>query len=98
MGPYKIIEEDEAHVTYEYRAAYTWTLYAGLLVFMVGSVLPNELLSRLGLFVALGNLVAKIVMGRAIESKIRTALKSSTVQITGSRMSFGNPLKIRVSK
>jgi hypothetical protein len=28
MKPYRIVEETDTHVTYEYRTAYTWTLYA----------------------------------------------------------------------
>lgn len=98
MKPYKIIDEGETHITYEYRTAYTWTLYAALLVMVVGMLLPNEPLTLAGGAAIAAYFAVKLSLGGAISSKIRRAMESSTVQVSGSKASFSHPLRIRVPK
>jgi hypothetical protein len=98
MKPYKIVEESETHITYEYRTAYTWTLYAALLVMVVGMVMPNDLVTIVGAVAVVAYFAAKLSLGSAVNGKIRKAMQSGAVQISGSKASFGNPLRIRVPK
>jgi hypothetical protein len=98
MKPYRIVDETETHVTYEYRTAYTWTLYAVLLVLMVGAVLPNTPLTIAGGAAVAIYFAAKLVLGGEATSRIKEAMKSNSVQISGNKSSFANPLRIRVPK
>jgi|SRR5687768_11702359 hypothetical protein len=98
MSPYKVISEDATHVTYEYRTAYTWTLYAALIVLVIGMTLPNE-----GITIAAGVAIAtyflaKLGLGSEATGRIKKAMQSNSVQISGNKASFSNPLRIRVPK
>lgn len=98
MKPYKIVEENQTHITYEYRTVYTWALYAALLVMVAGMVVPNELLTIAGgAFIAV-YFVAKLGLGNEVNSKIRKAMQSNAVQLSGNKASFGNPLRIKLPK
>lgn len=98
MNPYRIIEKSDTHVTYEYRTAYTWTLYAALSVMVAGIVLPNEPLTLVGGLAIAAYFAAKLFLGREVAGKIQRAMQSNAVQISGNKASFGNPLRIRVPK
>jgi hypothetical protein len=98
MKPYKIIAEDEMHITYEYRTAYTWALYAGLFVMVAGMVIPNEAVALVGMVAVAAYFVAKLSLGNEVNGKIRQAMQSSAVQISGNKASFTNPLRIRMPK
>jgi hypothetical protein len=98
MRPYKVIEDGATHITYEYRTAYTWTLYAALLVTFAGMVIPNDLLAIVGSAAIVAYFVAKLSLDRAVMGKIRAAMKSNAVQISGNKASFSSPLRIRVPK
>jgi hypothetical protein len=98
MKPYKIVEESETHVTYEYRTAYTWTLYAALLLMVAGFVMPNQVLTIVGGAAIAAYFLAKLALGDEVTSRIRKALQVNTVQISGNKASFVNPLRVRLPK
>lgn len=98
MKPYKIIDESETHITYEYRTAYTWALYAALLVMVAGMSIPNEPLTLVGTVAIVAYFAAKLALSGAVNAKIRKAMQTNAVQISGNKASFGNPLRIRVPK
>jgi hypothetical protein len=98
MNPYKVISDDATHVTYEYRSAYTWALYAALAVLFIGMTLPNDAFTTLGVFVAISYFVAKLALGRDATAHIKKAMQSNSVEISGNKASFSNPLRFRVPK
>jgi hypothetical protein len=98
MKPYKVVEESETHVTYEYCTAYTWALYAALLIMVIGMLIPNEPLTLVGAVSMAAYFVAKLSLGHAVNGKIRKAMQSNSVQISGNKASFANPLRIRVPR
>ena len=98
MKPYRIVEESDTHITYEYRTAYTWTLYAALLIMMAGIVIPNDPLTFVGCAAIVAYFGTKLYLGREVNGKIQRAMQSNAVQISGNKASFGNPLRIRVPK
>jgi hypothetical protein len=98
MKPYKIVEENSDHITYEYRTAYTWTLYAALAVLVAGMLVPNERLGMAGTLIVLAYFIVKLKLGAEAMSRIKAAMKSNAVQISGNKSSFSNPLRIRVPK
>jgi hypothetical protein len=42
--------------------------------------------------------IAKLVLGNEANSRIRKAMQSGAIQLSGSKASFGNPLRLRVPK
>lgn len=98
MRPYKVMDESETHITFEYRTAYTWTLYAILLIVFVGMVAPYEPLTLVGAIAVVAYFAAKLSFGSEVNARIRKAMQSNTVQISGNKASFGNPLRVRVPK
>lgn len=98
MSPYKVISEDATHITYEYRSAYTWTLYTALIVVLVGAILSNDAAMLAG-GVAVGVYFAvKLTLGCEVMARIKKAVESNSVQLSGNKSSFTNPLRIRVPK
>lgn len=98
MNPYKVISEDATHVTYEYRSAYSWALYAALALLVVGMTLPNDaIISGATVFVVI-YFAAKLALGREATARIRKAMQSNSIEISGNKASFTNPLRIRVPK
>jgi hypothetical protein len=98
MNPYRIVEETDTHVTYEYRTAYTWLLYAGMIVLLAGMALSNQAIETAGMVLVGLYFVAKVPLSLKVNEKIRQAMASKAVQISGSRSSFSNPLRIRIPK
>jgi hypothetical protein len=98
MKPYKSISEDDTHVTYEYRSAYTWALYAALLALLIGVTLPNDAITLASAVVVAAYFVAKLGLGSEATGRIKKAMQSNSVQISGNKASFSNPLRIRVPK
>ena len=99
MAPYRLVEQTDTHLTYEYRTAYTWTLY-GILFLMIWASWfhPDDalrLVSFAGMFVYFA---AKLTLGRTATSHIRRAMQVGTVEISGKRTSFRHPLRIRVPR
>ena|ERR1044071_9198438 len=96
LSPYQVIDSSEHHITYEYRTAYTWTLYAILVLLLAGVTLENNLLATIAAIATLLYFAAKLLLGNKVAAQIKQAMRSGGVQITGSRTSFNDPLRIRV--
>ena len=98
MKQYKIIEENETHIIYEYRTVYTWILYAVLLIMAAGLIIPNDFLKIIGsVFIAL-YFITKLALGNEVNSKIQAAMRFNSIQLSGKKASFGNPLRIKLLK
>ena len=98
MKPYRIVDESETHVTYEYRTAYTWALYVTLLIMVAGMVIPNDVLTIVGGVGIAIYFIAKLALGSEANNRIREAMRSNAVQLSGSKASFRSPLRIRVPR
>ena len=98
MNPYKIVEETETHVTYEYRSAYTWSLYGALLILFAGMLIPYDRLAVVGGAAIAAYFLAKLALGNEANSRIRKAMQSHSIQLSGNKASFSNPLRITVPK
>ncbi len=98
MNPYKVVEEDNSHNKYQYLTGYTWFTNAILLVFMLSMLYPSDFLRLLGSISLAIYYVVTMVPGRAIKSKIGTATRTNSMQESGSKVSFSNPLKYKIPK
>ena len=98
MNPYKIVEEDSSHITYQYLPGYAWFTYAIILAFIVCVFYPSNFQLALGGICLSIYYLVTMVPGRAIESKIRTAKRNNSIQKRGNRYSFSNPLTYKIPR
>lgn len=98
LNPYKVVEESDTSVTYQYRAFYSWVLLCLLVLLVVGMVMshPGILMFSYGLIGLY--FVVKLVSGKATRRQIRRALRKDSIEVSGNKYSFSNPLKITVPK
>ena len=95
--PYKEIESNEEFTIYEFKTVYLWTLYLifAMLVFtyFTGSrILMLVGIASIFLYFAL---VSSQYM--VLNRKMKKAAREATVEISGSKWSFQNPLRVKIS-
>lgn len=98
IDPYRVVEETDTHVTYEYRTWCTYWMYASLAIMIAYIFTESALLfvaavSTIGLYFVLVWLPAL-----KTSRKIRASMKVNGAQLSGSRWSTSNPLTIRSLK
>ena len=98
MKIYRVIEEDDRFVTYEFRTIYIYVLYVVLAVMLTGFWTNHTWLSVLGgSFMALYFLTVSLPY-MPLHRKIRKAMREDSVTFSGSKWSFANPLRIKLKK
>jgi MFS superfamily sulfate permease-like transporter len=95
---FKIIEENEESTTYVYNTCHSWIFLIILLILMVGIVSEIFIILVFGILLACAYIMKNIFIDQSINKKIRKAQKTSSVQISGNKYSFSNPLKIKVPR
>ena len=98
MYLYKIFSENEKSITYEYNSAFTWALYLIYSIVLSGISIKSSILQLIGsifIFIYFG---IRYFLGKSVYSKIKKAHKERTVELSGNRHSFKNPLRIKVEK
>lgn len=98
LKPYSIYEESESGTTYQYNTLYSWA-WLGLLVAILATIFLNNTglqLTTSALIVILYGI--KLILGREVSNKIRQALKSGSVEVSGSKYSFSKPIRVKISK
>ncbi|MCZ4279570.1 hypothetical protein O4H49_02195 [Kiloniella laminariae] len=95
---YKVIEETDAHIVYQYNTALTWGLFGALGIGLVGVSLNMILLQILCGLAMVAYLFIGLVKIRPVNSKLREALRSGSLKMEGSKYSFSNPLRYTLSK
>jgi hypothetical protein len=98
LNPYRVIDETETHVTYEYRPAFSWVSYGLIVLIAVGVIIRFEQLAIGGAIALAAYLAIKLPAGKAVTAVINKAMQTNTVQMSGNKSSFRNPLRIRVPK
>jgi hypothetical protein len=98
MKIYRVIEEDDQFVTYEFRTIYIYVLYVVLAIMLTGFWTNQTWLSVVG-----GSLMALYFFTVSLpymplHRKIRKAMREGSVTFSGSKWSFGNPLTIKLKK
>jgi hypothetical protein len=98
VKPYRIAEESATHVTYEYQTTYQYVLFAIVGVAAVGVLTNDDRVANAGLAALIVYFVAKLVLGFGPIRHIRRATRANTVEFQGTKLSFSDPLRIRVPK
>lgn len=98
LRPYRIVDESEADITYEYNSMFTWLLYSALLLSVIGYLVHIQIMTIVGSVGIVAVLVFKVSAGKKISSTIHAAMNSGSVEISGNKSSLKNPLRIKVPK
>jgi len=98
MNPYKIIDQTESSVTYEYRTINTWILYILLIVVLWGNASNHDFLIEIGCALIITLFALKFVLGRTASKEIKNALKNGMVEFSGNKHSFKNPIRIKIPR
>jgi hypothetical protein len=65
---------------------------------VIGMTLSNDGVTIAAGIVIAAYFAAKLGLGTEATARIKKAMQSNSVQISGNKASFGNPLRIRVPK
>lgn len=95
---YKKVEETDQTTTYEYNSVCGYWLYLTAVGMGVGYVFELPWVQYAGLAGLAGYFLIIYFPAVADARRIKSAIKINAGQISGSRWSFSNPLRITISK
>ncbi len=98
LNPYKVIEESDTSITYQYNSLYSWALVVILILLITGAYIASFLLQALAAVLIVLYFGVKLIIGNEVTSKVRQALKSGSVELSGGKYSLSNPLKVKIPK
>ena len=98
LKPYRKIKETEEYITYEFKTLYLYLMYGTLVLLAIGYFTDIFLLMGLGGFLMLLYLLVVTTQYYPLCNKIKKASKASSVEISGSKFSFSNPLRVKIKK
>lgn len=98
LEAYIIREESGVSTTYQYNTLYSW-VFLVIAALMIASIILNitelQLLSAALIVFYFG---IKLILGRKVTAKIKQALNSGSVEISGGKYFFSNPIRIKIPK
>ena len=94
--PYRVIEETDAFVVYEFRTGFLYLLYGILLTIGVGYFTQQNPISCTGIGLMVLYLCTVTTQYRNLSRKISQA--TATVEFSGSKWSFANPLRVQIPR
>ena len=98
MRAYRVVEETADAITYRYEPIVGYWLYAGALLLAVGYAGAFPMLDWIGLLLV-GSYVAIIYVPAVSDARrIKAAMRTGSVTMTGSRWSISKPLTIVVPR
>jgi hypothetical protein len=94
--PYRQIEASDEFVVYEFRTGFVYLLYAILLIIGAGYLFHQSAVSYGGVGLMLLYLCLVSTQYRSLSKRISQASAEATVEFSGSKWSFANPLKVKI--
>jgi len=98
LKPYRQIEENEQYTIYEFKTVYLYAMYIFLITFLVGCLANIEALSISGGVLILLYFLLVSTQYMSLGKKIKRATRESSVEMSGSKWSFSNPLTVKIRK
>ena len=92
---YKVVDTSATHITYEYNPLCSWWLYLSLGVMLVGFGLSNLWIEVAGAASILVYFATVYFPALKVARAVKRKMVSGHVQLSGSRWSFSNPLRIK---
>ena len=96
--PYRLIEETDEFVVYEFRTGFVYLLYGILLTIGVGYFTQQNAISYTGIGLMVLYLGTVTTQYRNLSKKISQATATATVEFSGSKWSFANPLRVQIPR
>ncbi len=94
--PYRQIEASDEFVVYEFRTGFVYLLYAILLIIGAGYLFNQSAVSYGGVGLMLLYLCLVSTQYLSLSKRISQASAEATVEYSGSKWSFANPLKVKI--
>ena len=96
--PYRLIEETDQFVVYEFRTWFLYLLYAILLTIGVGYFTQQTAISYTSIGLMVLYLCTVTTQYRNLCKKISQATANATAEFSGSKWSFTNPLRVQIPR
>ena len=96
--PYRRIEESDEFVVYEFRPGFVYLLYAILLIIAFGYLTDQSVVSYTGLGLMVLYLCLVSTQYRTLSKRINRTAAEATVEFSGNKWSFANPLRVQIPK
>ncbi|RZO59506.1 MAG: hypothetical protein EVA73_00170 [Limisphaerales bacterium] len=96
--PYRLIEETDQFVVYEFRTWFLYLLYAILLTIGVGYFTQQTAISYTSIGLMVLYLCTVTTQYRNLCKKISQATANATAEFSGSKWSFANPLRVQIPR
>lgn len=97
VEPYIKTECDE-YILYEYKTKYTYLFFVLLAIMLSGSFIHNPFISISGGIALAAYYFTVHTKHTKIYSQIKKAKQKNLLELTGSKLSFSNPLKVKILK
>jgi hypothetical protein len=98
LKPYIVVEEADDHTTYEYNTKCTFWLYLMIGLLVIDVMTMTEWLIWVFMVLMLAYFIVILVPATRAANSFRRAMKHGKIEMTGSRWSLSNPLRITVPK
>ena len=95
---YKIVEDNDQRITYQYNSGLTWALFGSLAVGIFGIAINNIIPQALCGLSMLFYFYIGLTKIAPVSKKLRAAMREEALSMEGSKYSFSNPLRLTITK
>lgn len=98
LNPISVVEENSEQTVYEYATIYLWILYAILAIIGIGFISQTNLITGAGSVLMIIYFFTVSTKYRKHGKEMKQATSKGSIQITGNKWSFKNPLRVTIPK
>lgn len=95
---YTIVDESVTHTTYQYSTVCSWWLYSTVALLFIGYVVPLIWVSVIAVASVSSYFAVVYFPALKIARRLKAATRNNSVQLSGSRWSFSDPLRVKMLK
>ena len=96
--PISVIEDTEDQTVYKYSTIYLWIMYGILGIIVIGFLSKLNLITVSGCILMIIYFFTVSTKYRQHGKEMKEATKEGSIQVSGNKWSFKNPLKIIIPK
>ena len=96
--PYRQIEQSDQFDVYEFNTIYLYALCGILAIIAVGYFIELYIISALGVILMVLYFLLVSTQYVKLNRKIKQAAMASSVEMSGSKWSFSNPLQVKIKR
>lgn len=98
LKPYQKIEEVDDFIVYEFKTFYLYLMYGIFGTLAMGYFQGSSILSISGIILMVAYFLLVSTQYLEVNKKIKQASEASSVEVSGSKWSFSNPLRVKIKK